>query len=78
MTRPNDLDAAQAAAPVDTTPLCNGRFVPFRRLGAGSQAETLEAVDRADGRVVALKRFDVHGAQSWKDVELAEREARVL
>jgi serine/threonine protein kinase len=63
---------------VDVTPLYDGRFVPFRRLGSGSQGETFEAVDRATGNVVALKRFDVHGASSWKDVELAEREASVL
>ena len=27
---------------------------------------------------MAIKRFDVRGARGWKDVELAEREARVL
>lgn len=64
--------------PIDTTPLFDGRFVPFRRLGTGSQGETFEAVDRLTGRAVALKRFDVQGAHSWKDVELAEREAIVL
>ena len=47
-------------------------------LGAGSQAETLDAVDKQVGRAVAIKRFQVRGAKSWKDVELAEREARVL
>lgn len=66
------------AKPIDTTPLCDGRFVPFARLGSGSQAETLEGVDRLSGQLVAIKRFDVHGAASWKDVDLAEREARVL
>jgi hypothetical protein len=35
-------------------------------------------VDKLEGRPVAIKRFDVRGARSWKDVELAEREARVL
>jgi serine/threonine protein kinase len=63
---------------MDITPLHDGRFVPFRRLGVGSQGETFEAVDRGTGKLVALKRFDVHEASSWKDVELAEREARVL
>jgi serine/threonine protein kinase len=47
-------------------------------LGAGSQAETLDAVDKQAGKAVAIKRFQVRGAKSWKDVELAEREARVL
>jgi serine/threonine protein kinase len=78
VTSQPDSNAAAAPSSVDTAPLCHGRFVPFRRLGSGSQAETFEAVDRADGRAVAIKRFDVHGASTWKDVELAEREARVL
>ncbi len=47
-------------------------------LGAGSQGETLEAVDKREGRPVAIKRFLIRGAKSWKDVELAEREATVL
>jgi Protein kinase domain len=58
--------------------LCNGRFVVTRTLGRGAQAATLEAVDKANGRLVALKCFVVRTAQSWKDVELAEREAKVL
>ena len=55
-----------------------GRYAIIGVLGAGSQAETLDAVDKQDGRAVAIKRFQVRGAKSWKDVELAEREARVL
>jgi hypothetical protein len=47
-------------------------------LGAGAQGSTWEGVDKREGRPVAIKRFDVRGARSWKDVELAEREARVL
>jgi len=78
---PNPLEPTPATADgaeSDTTPLCDGRFVAFHRLGSGSQAETFEGVDRKNGCAVAIKRFDVHGATSWKDVELAEREARVL
>jgi len=52
--------------------------VVVRSLGAGSQGETLEAVDKRLGRPVAIKRFTVRSAKSWKDVELAEREATVL
>lgn len=77
-SHPNTDTAPIESPPVDTTPLYDGRFVPFRRLGIGSQGETFEAVDRLTGKAVALKRFDIHGAESWKDVELAEREARVL
>ena len=40
--------------------------------------QTLDAVDKKNGRAVAIKRFVVRGARSWKDVELAEREAAVL
>jgi hypothetical protein len=55
-----------------------GRYVIVGSLGAGSQGETLEAVDKREGRPVAIKRFTVRSAKSWKDVELAEREATVL
>ena len=55
-----------------------GRYVLMGSLGAGSQGETLEAVDKREGRPVAIKRFTIRGAKSWKDVELAEREATVL
>jgi Protein kinase domain len=54
------------------------RYVIVASLGAGSQGETLEAVDKRAGRAVAIKRFTIRGAKSWKDVELAEREATVL
>jgi Protein kinase domain len=55
-----------------------GRYVVTGSLGAGSQGETLEAVDKREGRAVAIKRFTIRGAKTWKDVELAEREASVL
>jgi len=58
--------------------LRSGRYAIIGELGSGSQAETLDAVDKLNGRAVAIKRFQVRGAKSWKDVELAEREARVL
>jgi hypothetical protein len=47
-------------------------------LGEGAQGVTYDAMDLVEGRAVAIKRFDVRGARSWKDIELAEREARVL
>src|SRR5882672_2194195 len=55
----------------------NGRFAIVGSLGAGAQGETLVAEDAETGQLVALKRFFVRGATSWKDVELAEREASV-
>jgi len=54
------------------------RYVLSGVLGEGSQGATFEAVDKREGRAVAIKRFVVRGARSWKDVELAEREAEVL
>ncbi|HMJ10055.1 MAG TPA: serine/threonine-protein kinase [Polyangiaceae bacterium] len=60
------------------TELRAGRYAIVGVLAQGSQAETLHAVDKQLGREVAIKRFVVRGAKSWKDVELAEREARVL
>jgi serine/threonine protein kinase len=55
-----------------------GRYTLRGTLGEGAQGVTYDAVRVADGKAVAIKRFDVRGARSWKDVELAEREARVL
>jgi tRNA A-37 threonylcarbamoyl transferase component Bud32 len=58
--------------------LKDGRFVILGSLGQGAQGHTFDGVDRREGRPVAIKRFDVRSAKSWKDAELAEREARVL
>jgi serine/threonine protein kinase len=55
----------------------NGRYVVRGVLGEGAQGTTFDAAG-PDGRAVAIKRFDVRGARGWKDVELAERETRVL
>jgi hypothetical protein len=52
--------------------------VLLEAIGEGAQGRTFDAVDkrppRGAERAVAIKRFDVRGATSWKDVELAERE----
>jgi hypothetical protein len=58
--------------------LLDGRYRVVGVLGEGAQATTFDAVDERSGLAVAVKRFRVHGARSWKDVELAEREATVL
>jgi Protein kinase domain len=58
--------------------LRGGRFRVLGVLGEGAQGRTYDGVDAREGRPVAIKRFDVRGATAWKDVELAEREARVL
>jgi hypothetical protein len=61
-----------------TDALRDGRFVVLGSLGAGAQGHTYDGVDKREGRAVAIKRFDVRFAKTWKDAELAEREARVL
>jgi hypothetical protein len=58
--------------------LRQGRYTLLAQLGSGSQGTTWDAVDQREGRAVAVKQFEIRGAKSWKDVELAEREARVL
>jgi hypothetical protein len=58
--------------------LSGGRYSILGKLGQGGQATTFEAVDKREGRRVTVKRFKVKGASSWKEVELAEREAKVL
>ncbi|HEX3344795.1 MAG TPA: serine/threonine-protein kinase, partial [Polyangiaceae bacterium] len=58
--------------------LGGGRYVVKRLLGEGAQGATYEATETAGGRTVAIKRYSVRSARSWKDVELAERETRVL
>jgi serine/threonine protein kinase len=58
--------------------LGNDRYAVRGLLGEGAQGVTFDAVEVASNRGVAIKRFDVRGAKSWKDVELAERETRVL
>jgi serine/threonine protein kinase len=71
-------DSTAAEASPWPASLREGRYRVRGVLGTGSQAETLEADDLQRGVRVAIKRFHVRGARSWKDVELAEREARVL
>jgi tRNA A-37 threonylcarbamoyl transferase component Bud32 len=61
-----------------TDALRDGRFVILGSLGEGAQGHTYDGVDKREGRAVAIKRFDVRFAKTWKDAELAEREARVL
>jgi hypothetical protein len=58
--------------------LRDGRYVIVGSLGEGTQGHTFDAVDKREGRPVAIKRFDVRTARTWKDAELAERETRVL
>lgn len=58
--------------------LGGGRYVRHGLLGEGAQGVTYDATDLEKNRPVAIKHFDVRGARSWKDVELAERETRVL
>ncbi len=63
---------------MDVETLKVGRYAIVGVLGEGGQGVTLDAIDKRDGQPVAVKRFQVRGRRSWKEVELAEREALVL
>ncbi len=52
-------------------------FVSLEKIGSGSQAAVLKAVD-ASGEAVAIKVFDIASADSFKDIELFEREIETL
>jgi len=58
--------------------LKEGRYSLLGLLGQGTQGQTYDAVDRREGRPVAVKRFDIRIAKTWKEAELAERETRTL
>jgi tRNA A-37 threonylcarbamoyl transferase component Bud32 len=58
--------------------LKDGRYSLLGLLGQGAQGQTYDAVDRREGRPVAIKRFDIRTAKTWKEAELAEREIRTL
>lgn len=72
---------SSSSSPAAGEALGGGRYEIRGLLGEGTQGKTLDGVERLPGgaeRRVAIKRFDVRGARSWKDYELAEREATVL
>jgi len=76
-----DIESTEPAAGAQSSSIgevLRERYVVYGHLGYGSQAETLRAVDKHLGQQVAVKRFRVGHAKAWKDVELAEREARIL
>src|SRR5262245_9395434 len=54
------------------------RYEIVRPIGRGSFAQTLLAVDRHDGRHVALKVLSPRRAADWKSFDLFDREAAVL
>lgn len=72
------MPSAGPSGSADPEMFRGSRYVVVGHLGQGAQGETLQAVDKQRGCQVAVKRFRIRGARSWKDVELAEREARVL
>lgn len=54
-----------------------GRYCLLERLGGGHTSETFLAAHEQHGKVI-VKRFSTRNADSWKRVELAEREGLVL
>jgi len=55
-----------------------GRYRVLHRLGAGASAQTFACFDSERERKVAIKELRTGGIESWKHVEMFEREARVL
>ena len=56
----------------------NGRFVVQSPIGEGSIGQTYRAADEMTGRDVALKMIPAREIVDWKEVELFQREIRVL
>jgi WD40 repeat protein/Tfp pilus assembly protein PilF len=55
-----------------------GRYRIVQSLGTGGGGETFEAIDTRDNARVALKRLALAAQSDWKQLELFQREARVL
>ena len=58
--------------------IIDGRYRILDCLGEGNSGTTHRAERIADGRVVALKEVSLQGSQSWKLIELFEREVAML
>ncbi|KAJ8908229.1 hypothetical protein NDN08_008320 [Rhodosorus marinus] len=54
------------------------RYVLGEELGRGSTSVTFSAVDRKSGSEVVVKALALRGLQSWKTLELFERESKAL
>lgn len=54
------------------------RYEVLKELGRGAQGQTLLARRREDGDYVALKELSFTSLDSWKSLELFQREARTL
>jgi hypothetical protein len=78
MSEPPDDSHAGRGDLLPGDALRDGRYAIAGKLGEGGQGTTFHGVDKREGRAVTIKRFRVRGASSWKEVELAEREAKVL
>lgn len=58
--------------------LLDHRFELHELLGRGAQGSTFRGLDRTTGRPVAIKELSLHHVDSWKAVELFEREGQML
>ena len=58
--------------------LLDHRFEVQDLLGQGAQARTYRGLDRQTGHPVAIKELLLHHVDSWKAVELFEREGQML
>ncbi len=78
MSQPEEENPLENDAHGPGTTLASSRYSILEKLGAGGQGTTYTGIDKSNGTRVTIKRFRVRGASSWKQVELAEREAKVL
>ena len=71
-------DDAETQTVATTRQVIGDRFELERKLGRGASATTWLAHDRTTGRKVAVKILHTRTLEDWKQLELFEREARVL
>jgi serine/threonine protein kinase/ankyrin repeat protein len=65
-----------AKIPIGST--IDERYEPIELLGEGGSGSTYKAIRLADGATVAIKMLSLRHLNDWKQLELFEREAKVL
>ncbi|MGB7415396.1 MAG: serine/threonine-protein kinase [Thermosynechococcaceae cyanobacterium] len=56
----------------------NNQYVIVKLLGKGSSGHVYEAINLKNNLRVAIKFLSIHEADNWKEIELFQREAKVL
>jgi len=77
--QPENTSQAKPSHPSDRKgEVIDGRYRILGLLGEGNSGTTHRAQRLSDGAVVALKEVSLQGSQSWKLIELFEREVAML